>query len=65
MKTRLDYREELVRTAREAAVDAIDKAPRCGAVFPFLPTIDLLTRAWLAGHQAGIKTERKRRTSNE
>lgn len=51
MKKRLDYRDELVRRASEAAVQLLDDS-RLGVRLPTVVTLELLRRAWLAGHEA-------------
>lgn len=57
MKKKLDYRNELVVRANEASVSILAKA-RTGAVFPLMPTLELLKKAWMAGHEAA-KEEKK------
>ena len=53
-RKRLDYRDELVRQAAEAAVDLLDNA-RIGVRLPTVVTLELLKRAWLAGYEASKK----------
>jgi hypothetical protein len=53
-RKRLDYRDELVRRAAEAAVDLLDNA-RIGVRLPTVVTLELLKRAWLEGYEASKK----------
>lgn len=57
MKTKADYRRELVQAAAEAAVRIMD-SDRSGLRWPVVATLDLLQRAWMAGHNAA-KQEKK------
>ena len=57
-KQKLDYKNELVQAARSQATELVTGF-RTQAVLPLLPTIDLATRAWLAGHEAGRIQRRK------
>jgi len=54
MKSRSDYRRELVEAAASAAVRLLD-SDRTGVRWPFNATLNLLERAWLEGHKAGSK----------
>ena len=54
MKTRADYRRELVQAAEEAAA-RIYYETQTGSRFPLVETVRLLREAWLAGHEAGKK----------
>lgn len=54
MKSRSDYRKELVEAAASAAVRLLD-TDRTGVRWPFNATLNLLERAWLEGHKAGSK----------
>lgn len=54
MKSRSDYRKELVEAAASAAVRLLD-TDRTGVRWPFNATLNLLERAWLDGHAAGSK----------
>lgn len=54
MKSRSDYRKELVEAAADAAVRLLD-SDRTGVRWPFNATLNLLERAWLEGHKAGSK----------
>ena len=54
MKSRSDYRRELVEAAAAAAVRLLD-SDRTGVRWPFNATLNLLERAWLEGHKAGSK----------
>ena len=57
MKTKADYRRELVQAAASAAVRIMD-SDRSGLRWPVVATLDLLQRAWMAGHNAA-KQEKK------
>lgn len=54
MKSRSEYRKELVEAAASAAVRLLD-TDRTGVRWPFNATLNLLERAWLDGHEAGSK----------
>ena len=60
MKSRSNYRKELVEAAAEAAVE-IMQTDRTGLRWPVVATVALLERAWMAGHAAGVKTSGNRR----
>ena len=51
MKSRSDYRRELVQAAESAAVRILTEA-RTGVLYPHDRTVRLLREAWLAGHKA-------------
>lgn len=57
-KQKLNYRDELVQAANADAINLVSNH-RTGAMMPFIPTLELCTRAWLAGHEAGKKARRK------
>lgn len=57
MKSRSEYRKELIQAAAEAAVQIMD-SDRSGLRWPVVATLDLLQRAWMAGHNAA-KQEKK------
>ena len=57
MKSRSEYRKELIQAAAEAAVRIMD-SDRSGLRWPVVATLDLLQRAWMAGHNAA-KQEKK------
>lgn len=51
--SRPDYRDELVRRAAEAAV-AMLSTVEIKQRMPTVPTLELLMKAWLAGHKDAI-----------
>lgn len=51
---RPEYRDELVQRAAEAAVAMLD-AVTVSRGLPTVVTLELLRRAWLAGHEDAIK----------
>jgi hypothetical protein len=51
--SRPEYREELVRRAAEAAV-AMLSTVEIKQRMPTVPTLELLMKAWLAGHKDAI-----------
>jgi hypothetical protein len=50
---RPEYRDELVRRAAEAAVAMLSEIEIWQRV-PTVPTLELLMKAWLAGHKDAI-----------
>jgi hypothetical protein len=52
MKSRFEYRKELIEAAASAAVRLLD-SDRTGVRWPFNATLNLLERAWLDGHKVG------------
>lgn len=58
MKSRSEYRKELIQAAAEAAVEIMDR-DRSGLRWPVVATVALLERAWMAGHEAGVKVAKK------
>lgn len=54
MKSRFEYRKELIEAAADAAVRLLD-SDRTGVRWPFNATLNLLERAWLDGHKAASK----------
>lgn len=51
--TRPEYRDELVQRAAEAAVAMLDTVTVSRGL-PTVVTLELLRRAWLAGHEDAI-----------
>ena len=59
MKTpKTNYRRELVQAAESAAVRIMDQA-KTGVLFPVNETVRLMRQAWLAGHEAASKENKK------
>lgn len=58
MKSRSEYRKELIQAAAEAAVRIMD-SDRSGLRWPVVATLDLLQKAWMAGHLAAREQEKK------
>jgi hypothetical protein len=54
MKTKTEYRKELVEAAANAAVRLLDN-DRTGVRWPFNATLNLLERAWLDGYKTASK----------
>ena len=50
---RPEYRDELVQRAAEAAVAVLSTAETAQRM-PTIPTLELLMKAWLAGHKDAI-----------
>lgn len=57
-KSRTNYRRELVLAAESAAVRIMDEA-KTGVLFPVNETVRLMRQAWLAGHEAASKENKK------
>jgi len=55
-RKRPDYRDALVQQAAEAAIHLLDNA-RIGVRLPTVVTLELLKRAWLAGHEEAVKNK--------
>jgi hypothetical protein len=58
MKTKAEYRKELIKAAASAAVRLLD-SNRTGVRWPMNATLNLLERAWLDGHAAAKKENDK------
>ena len=57
MKSRSNYRRELVQAAEKAAARILIEA-RTGALYPHFETVKLMQKAWLAGHEAAKKEKK-------
>ncbi len=58
MKTKAEYRKELIKAAANAAVRLLD-GNRTGVRWAVNATLNLLERAWLDGHAAAKKEKEK------